>query len=116
MFKASRPTLKYTEIGLLSHIRFLYRTGTMRFVITPAQFVVCIALLLLTPGQKTSEWTLDYPPFFAAFEWLMSQLAAYVDPKMLLVQNLGYDSWETVYFQRATVIVTELVLVFALSR
>ncbi|KAJ5980862.1 hypothetical protein N7481_008160 [Penicillium waksmanii] len=66
--------------------------------------------------EKTSEWTLDYPPFFAAFEWLMSQAAAYVDPAMLVVQNLGYDSWQTVYFQRATVIVTELVLVFALSR
>lgn len=46
----------------------------------------------------------------------MSQVAAYIDPAMLVVQNLGYDSWQTVYFQRTTVIVTELVLVFALSR
>lgn len=35
---------------------------------------------------------------------------------MLVVNNLNYDSWQTVYFQRATVIVTELVLAFALSR
>ncbi|RAL14840.1 dolichyl-P-Glc:Glc1Man(9)GlcNAc(2)-PP-dolichol alpha-1,3-glucosyltransferase ALG8 [Aspergillus homomorphus CBS 101889] len=66
--------------------------------------------------EKTSEWTLDYPPFFAAFEWLLSQAASYVDPAMLVVKNLNYDSWQTVYYQRATVIVTELVLLFALSR
>lgn len=46
----------------------------------------------------------------------MSQAAAMVDPAMLVVKNLGYDSWETVYFQRSTVILTELVLVYALSR
>lgn len=35
---------------------------------------------------------------------------------MLQIQNLDHDSWQTVYFQRATVIVTELVLVYALSQ
>lgn len=74
------------------------------------------ALTGRTANKKTSEWTLDYPPFFAAFEWLLSQAARYVDPAMLVVENLKYDSWRTIYFQRATVIFSELILLYALNR
>jgi alpha-1,3-glucosyltransferase len=59
---------------------------------------------------------LDYPPFFAYFEWLLSQAAQYVDPFMLNLQYLGYDSWQTIYFQRATVILSEVILLYALYR
>ena len=44
----------------------------------------------------------------------MSQAAVYVEPALLDVKVLGYDSWQTVYFQRTTVILSELVLVYAL--
>jgi alpha-1,3-glucosyltransferase len=43
-------------------------------------------------------------------------MARFVDPEMLKISNLGYDSWQTVFFQRSTVIVTELVLAYALHR
>jgi len=35
---------------------------------------------------------------------------------MLKVQNLGYDSWQTIYFQRTSVIVSEFILIYALNR
>jgi len=65
--------------------------------------------------EATSEWTLDYPPYFAGFEWLLSQLAALVDGRMVNVDSLGYASWATTAFQRATVVVSELMLFAALN-
>lgn len=41
-------------------------------------------------------------------------MARFVDPAMLQVDNMSYDSWQTIYFQRASVIATECVLAYAL--
>ncbi|KAG9055066.1 glycosyl transferase [Serendipita sp. 407] len=65
--------------------------------------------------EATSEWTLDYPPFFAYFEYLLSIPASFIDSKMVDLKNLNYDAWTVIAYQRSTVIVSELVMAFALS-
>ncbi|KAL6309706.1 glucosyltransferase [Sparassis latifolia] len=60
--------------------------------------------------DTTSEWTLDYPPFFAYFEKLLSIPAYFIDPKIVDLNNLNYDAWSVIAYQRTTVILTELVL------
>jgi len=70
-------------------------------------------------GASKSEWTLDYPPLFAWFEWGLSQVGALVDKEMVDVDALGYASEATIMFQRFTVMVTEILLLlgtwFAMS-
>ncbi|KAF9646765.1 glucosyltransferase [Thelephora ganbajun] len=66
--------------------------------------------------DTTSEWTLDYPPFFAYFEKVMSIPAYWIDPRIVDLQNLNYDSWSVIAYQRSTVILTELVLGWALLK
>lgn len=61
--------------------------------------------------ENTSEWTLDYPPIFAYFEYGLSQIAQYIDADMLKVDNLKYASSRTILFQRMTVMLTDIVYV-----
>ena len=72
--------------------------------------------------EDTSEWTLDYPPLFAYFQYILGAIAInvqwlldivsihdVVDLRMLKVENLNYSSKATVFYLRLTVLVTEFV-------
>ncbi|KAF5098798.1 hypothetical protein DV451_003236 [Geotrichum candidum] len=67
--------------------------------------------------EKTSQWTLDYPPFFALFEYVLSLFVPAVvraDGALDIVEQ-GTYGWPTIVFQRTTVIVSELVLLGSLQ-
>ncbi|PON99797.1 Glycosyl transferase, ALG6/ALG [Trema orientale] len=67
--------------------------------------------------DETSPWTLDYPPFFAYFERFLSVFANIIDPQIVdLQKGLNYNSNTVVYFQRVTVIVSDLCLVYGVFR
>jgi len=62
--------------------------------------------------EKTSQWTLDYPPFFAYFEWILSQFVPQMvkDDGCLDIVAKGQYGWPTIVFQRSTVIISEILL------
>jgi alpha-1,3-glucosyltransferase len=59
---------------------------------------------------------LDYPPFFAYFEKILSIPAYFIDSQIVDLTNLNYDAWSVIAYQRTTVILTELVLGAVLLR
>ncbi|CCF57891.1 hypothetical protein KAFR_0D02440 [Kazachstania africana CBS 2517] len=67
--------------------------------------------------EHTSQWTLDYPPFFAYFEWFISHLVpSFVRRDGCLdIVEVGQFGWPTVLFQRLTVIFSESLLFLVLQ-
>lgn len=67
--------------------------------------------------EATSQWTLDYPPFFAYFEWFLSQFVPPVvkNDGCLDIVERGVYGLPTVFFQRLTVVVSEIVLFVSLQ-
>lgn len=66
-------------------------------------------------SQNTSEWTLDYPPLFAYFEWLLGCGAPLFDGKMLELSVGPYDSPMTAIYMRLSVVASEVVWAVALA-
>lgn len=67
--------------------------------------------------EATSQWTLDYPPFFAYFEWFLSQFVPKIvrDDGCLDIVEVGNFGMPTIIFQRITVIVSEVLLFVVLQ-
>nr|CAD2189949.1 unnamed protein product [Meloidogyne enterolobii] len=59
--------------------------------------------------SQISKWTLDYPPFFAYFEWVLAKLASLIDPNILTLGKEEYFSTSTLYFQRISVIMADFI-------
>jgi alpha-1,3-glucosyltransferase len=66
--------------------------------------------------QATSQWTLDYPPLFAWFEWLLGLPARWLHPALLAVSATPVLDPPTLLYQRLTVIVADLVLLAGVTR
>lgn len=67
--------------------------------------------------ENTSQWTLDYPPFFAYFEWFLAHLVPDFVKRdgCLAIVEKGIYSLPTVMFQRLSVIASETVLFLSLQ-
>lgn len=62
--------------------------------------------------DESSQWTLDYPPLFAYFEYALATLARLTNPDVLRLGDVSVASSATVAFLRASVMATDVVLYY----
>jgi alpha-1,3-glucosyltransferase len=72
--------------------------------------------LVLNVSHPLRHPALDYPPFFAYFEKVLSIPASFIDPRIVDLNNLNYSPWSVIAYQRVTVILTELLLAAVLLK
>ena len=77
---------------------------------------VLLEIVLERFSSSRTYIALDYPPFFAYFEKVLSIPASFIDPRIVDLNNLNYSAWSVIAYQRTTVILTELVLGAALLK
>lgn len=63
--------------------------------------------------DKTSIWTLDYPPYFAYFEKILSYFAYYYDESILVLRAEPFASSSALMYLRLSVIFSDFVLLYA---
>jgi alpha-1,3-glucosyltransferase len=66
--------------------------------------------------DETSVWTLDYPPLFAYMEYILGMISKHIDPRITELNNLDYKGGLCIYYQRATVLLGDIVLFYSLKR
>lgn len=67
--------------------------------------------------DTTSEWTLDYPPLFAAFELFLALIAHTLNVKdALLLSKVPIRSEHVIFYQKITVIVSDCLYYYAVYK